>query len=48
MIYLQLIIHLVRTQIIRKTNYSYSLIRTRWYAYQGVRVASFSENLRIY
>ena len=33
------------TQISRKTNISYPLIRTRMCAYQGVRNACFSENL---
>ena len=32
-------------QIFRKTNISYSLIRTRTCAYQGVRNVCFSENL---
>ena len=39
------IIYLVRMQkMFRKTNISYILIRTRTYAYQGVRNSSFSEN----
>ena len=41
-------IHLVRTQIFRKTNISYSVIRTRTCAYQRVRNISSSENLRAY
>ena len=36
------IIHLVRTQMFRKTNISYPLVRTRTCAYQGVRNISFS------
>ena len=35
-------------QIFRKTDISYPLIRTRTYAYQGVRNISFSENLACY
>ena len=38
-------IHLVSAEIFRKTNISYPLIRTRTWAYQGVRNVSFSENL---
>ena len=37
------IIHYIRN-IFRKTNISYPQIRTRTYAYQGVRNISFSEN----
>ena len=37
------IIHLVRTQNIRKTNMSYPLKRTRTYAYQGIKNVNFSE-----
>ena len=36
--------HLLRTQIVEKSNIFYTLIRTRRYAYQGVRNVSFSEN----
>ena len=36
-------IHLVHTNIFRKTNISYPLIGTCTYAYQGVRNISFSE-----
>ena len=35
-------------QIFRKTDISYPLIRTRTYAYQGVRNIRFSENLACY
>ena len=38
------VIHLVRTQLFRKTNISYPLICTRTCAYQGVRNVSFSGN----
>ena len=38
------IIYFVRTQIVRKTNIPYPLIRTRARTYQGVRNNDFSEN----
>ena len=38
------IIHLVSAQIFLETNTSYTLIRTRTCAYQGLRNISFSEN----
>ena len=38
------IIHPVRTNNFQKTNISYSLIRTRMCAYQGVRNVSFLKN----
>ena len=39
------IIHLLRSNIFRKTNISYHLIRTRACGYQGVRNVSFSKNV---
>ena len=38
------VVHLVRTQIFRKTEISYPRMRTRTWAYQGVWNISFSEN----
>ena len=39
------IIHLVRTQnFLKKTNFSYPVIRTRAFAYKGLRNISFLEN----
>ena len=38
-------INLLRSQSFQKTNISHPLIRTRTFAYQRVKIVSFSENL---
>ena len=42
------LIHLVRAQNFSKTNISYSLIRTRACAYQGIKNISFLGDSRTY